>query len=160
MNTKEDVLKLIAELELPPIVKTIFEKGDLPVEVKYSFGCPEEFFIMTEEELAPWDPARICPLFDDGNFGKIYAYHREKKKFLSFYTDDPGPIEEVPCMSWDSLFVPTVLSWWEDEIEDDRIIELGNEFGLKHVEHLLATIDDDSDDWQEEQIARIEKLEN
>ena len=138
---KEEILSLIKELNLPKIIEDIFHGKDLPKEIKYSFGLPKEFFILTDEELKPYKVDVIKPLFDDGNFGKIYAYNIHKKGFLTYYADEPiDNLLEEPVYSWDAIFIPRILSWYDNELEDEVILNLGEAFNLKYIKEIISEI--------------------
>ena len=140
--TEQQIEALIPQLGLSPNILNLF-KGtcrDKVMKEHYfdeDYSKPESIFLMTKEEQDVFLIDRYKPILEYHE--KIYAYDTVLKGYITYTVED----EVLPldyCYTWDGLFVPEILFWWEDEMEDEEIIHIGNYFGLKHTEEILQSI--------------------
>ncbi|MBN1501412.1 MAG: hypothetical protein JW982_14725 [Spirochaetes bacterium] len=116
--TSADVLKLIDELGLPPIVKKIFLNESIPqvVDKFCSFRSPYPFFDLTKKEQQPYGDGLIYPVFCGPDFYRITGYDIKKKKYVIFDIEDTVNRDTIKFYSWNQILA----------IEFSKIIE--NEF--------------------------------
>ena len=137
---KDEIINLLEELKLPEIIMDMYKGKEPPEYFRYIYRCPEELFYSSEQELAPFSVKTIKPIFSDDTFSTIYAYNTEKKGYLKYYTEIEENLPEKDVMSWDALFVSEILTWFEYEISNENILELGKKFQLKHTNKLLSEL--------------------
>jgi hypothetical protein len=74
----------------------------------------------------------------------VFAYDSVLKGFISYDIESAvTPVQS--CLSWDGLFIPEILRWWEYEVSDENILHIGRYFGLKHTQEILDSIYETTD---------------
>ncbi len=144
MITHEDSIKLAKELDLPQELQKAV-KGEKPVgDLWIFFGCPKGFYMMSHSEQEVYGQHNIIPLWDDGNFGFIVGYHREKKKYVRFHIEDGCYSENTFYMNWQQIMFQEFVSLYDSEMENEEFLSLAKEFRFKHADIILdAYINDD-----------------
>jgi len=141
-RSKDAVRAVIGALDIPPWVIEVFD-GHYPSEaLRYRFGCPDELFLMTEDELAIWPDAWVVVL-DDGSFGTLFAYDEVRRGFVSFDVEDADVRADMPLHSWVALMVPVALSFLEDtdawRTDEEAIVWLREILGIPMAAEMVAS---------------------
>lgn len=163
---KEDTLELLKAIGIPYIVQEIF------METKFSttnvlsqyYRCPTELYNMKRRDQEACFMSTFIPFLSDNSFYKIYAYDKQQKAFLTYFVEDAeeGWNEDAPRFTWDGIFVSEILFWWECEIPNKEILEMGKMLDLKYVEEILWSIENeleytkprDVNSWERKVIAQ------
>lgn len=152
---EEDVLKLINELELPKTIKDLFLKNEaVPMGLENFYRPPTEYFLMTKKGQDYYQVDRIIPFLCDAGFYKIYAYDTVQKAFLSFEIEmsEAEFNQNTRRFTWDGIFVEDILAWWENEVENEQILEYGKALSLKWTKEILMSIEEELDNKTRENI--------
>ncbi len=167
MITKEDSADLIQALGLPEIILNMYNGEKMPAPIDFSFGVPEAFFTMTGEEQLRYGNGHLFPIWDDGDFGIIVGYDRQRKGFVRFYLEQNG-LESLPLYTYQQIMVGEFVGFWEDLLgeyneEMSRCIKPMKKFALlfdfDYVDELLEELQEDVDytdeEWLQSFITRI-----
>src|SRR5260370_35666515 len=75
-----------------------YHKRKLSTHLEIYFGPPEEFFLEpdTQDE---YTQGRLVPILDDGNFGLVSFYDRDKQSIVSMDVECPGE-SRTEYVSW------------------------------------------------------------
>lgn len=148
MITKEDVVDLMQELELPDVFLTLYDGIKLPVPIDFSIGVPEAFFSMSEEEQLRYGNGQLYPLWDDGEMGLLVAYDKKRGGFVRFYLGQEEP-ETLPLLTYQQIMVEEFAGFWEDllgEFNDEveqcvkPFQKFAKLFDFERVEELLEEL--------------------
>lgn len=139
--TPSQVEELITKLNISQNILTIF-RGLCNDEImkKYylhtDYSVPEVLYL-TKQEQDGFFIDRYLPILSRNE--KIFVYDHHLKGFNWYYLET-GIENESYCYTWDALFIPEIVFWWESEISDDDILYIGKYMGLKYVKEILDSI--------------------
>lgn len=131
------------------------------------FRSPKQFVLMTKREQDLYEVDRYVPLFEtQDDFGEILAYDKETQGYIRYSPEDNFAKTDHPVLTWDGIFVGKILDWWEQEKEEEKIVNLCQLLGLINCEQILTSIKENFENsgqysfqsiraWKEEMINKI-----
>lgn len=157
--TRQVARDLIVELRLPQVVLDIFD-GHPPEDLRYLFGCPEEYFGLNEKQQAYYGADVVVPFLDDGHFANLFAYHRQKRAFLRFLVETPSTaaILDAPTYSWQQLMARQLLRFHEYEMTQDQLRSIARQLDFHFVDELITLIERDASDDYDTWLARCDEF--
>lgn len=139
--TREDLRNVIVSLNLPSIILELYDgkcKDEIVLKYAiYNYGYPAKILDLNKDQQKHYLTERYCPILcylED----TIFAYDQISKGYVTYsieYFEDKSE-----SLTWDGLFINEVLRWWENEIEDEDILYIGNLFGLKYTKEIISDI--------------------
>lgn len=168
-TTHHDIRNLITELQLSPNILSLFD-GNCTNQIMKDYHFDKDY-------QDPWAILNLKKTQQDTylihrykpilayTYSKIFAYDSKLNGYTSYYIEEKMT-EAQHCFTWDGIFITEILRWWEYEISDQDIINIGNFFGLKHTLEILDSINETTkgegfstqpeiDDWKNRMITAI-----
>ena len=133
-----DCIRIALELGLPPIVHRLVRGERLEHPLDVFFGWPEEYFLMSDEEIAACGWEDLAPLWDDGKFGSVSGYHLLYGKFVRWSVEDEIDFNLMPKLNWQQLLLPDFQRLYESEMEDERFRMVAGWFGFAYAEDIIS----------------------
>jgi hypothetical protein len=152
MITRQDAIKIAAELNLPEPLQRLARGETLESRLNTSWGNAEEFFLMKTD----YGEGVMIPLWDDGNFDEVTAYHLPTGKFFEFDVETEIDFDNLVLWNYQQILFRTFHSIYEVFINDgeDRcrqeLIYHANLFKFNYVDELMKVGKEIEDkDWDE-----------
>lgn len=125
MITRKDALKIVSDLNLPKVIRRLAGGETLEPRLATFWGNAEEFFLSSEKTQESIWRGRIIPLWDDGNFDKLFGVHLPTKKFVEFYVEEAIDLNSLSLWNYQQILLPTFQRIYdvfadEDEKEGER----------------------------------------
>lgn len=172
-NHTDDTVNTLSESLLAslPLSKNIIKlyRGEIDDEVikeeciDLQYGQPYDILSLDKEVQDKYNFDRYKPILSSSEHNiaydtKLGGYYR--------YDMEQGFEPQDFCYTWDGLFIRDILFWWESEISNDRIIHIGNYFGLKYSKEILESIERETNskgfqtqelikDWEQKILVQI-----
>lgn len=138
--------------------KVIKEEG-----IDLQYGKPYEIDTLVQEE---YNYERYKPILSSSD--RNIAYDTMLGGYYSYPMEQDFEPQDF-CYTWDGLFISDVLYWWESEISNDRIIHIGNYFGLKYSKEIVESIQRETngkgfesqehiDEWEQRMLVQIDGI--
>ena len=134
--TSVEIRDLLTHLNLSPSIPKLFDKTeDLTHYGFYDCFRPADDLIegMTQKEQEiVFSHKRYYPLFETMDDGlEFLVYDKTLNGFLRFNPEDNKPLETYEVLTWDGIFVSTLLIWYyEDEHTEEEILKICDLLGL------------------------------
>ena len=139
MITRKDAIDIAAELDLPEPIQRLVRGETLEPRLNTFWGNAEEIFLMK----STYGEGIFIPLWDDGNFDKLFAVHLPTGKFIEFDTEEGVDFDNLTLWNYQQILFPTFLGIFEVFIEDgeeecrEELNYHADLFGFKYVEELM-----------------------
>jgi hypothetical protein len=99
---------------------------------------PEEILLLTDQELEFYGGSEIVPLFYDGCFGQVVAYHPASESFVAFWVEEGLDLATCPRLVWNQVLLPVFLRVYESELEDDELRLWAKRLQFGYAEEIVA----------------------
>ena len=152
----EQMRNLIIELGLPKSILELYDGDSENSNLQYDFKDPYAILCLPKEQQDSYLVDRYKPILACA-FDEIFAYDIETKKYVK-YDIEYFREEDLEPMSWDCLFVDTLVMYWESERSDEGIREYGKILGIKNIETILKLIKEENE--SEDIVEKIMSLDN
>lgn len=166
MITRNDAIKLASELNLPEPLQKLARGETLKPKLDTFWGNAEEFFISSAktDELI-WE-GKIIPLWDNGNFDKLFGVYLPAKKFVEFYIEEDFNPDELRHWNFQQILLPTFHDIYELYIDDgeekceQELIYQADLFDFKYVKELIEIGQRNRDDYEkhEKQLSEFREI--
>ncbi|HEY0429572.1 MAG TPA: hypothetical protein VGC76_17460 [Pyrinomonadaceae bacterium] len=114
MITRQDAIKVAAELNLPEVVQRLARGETLESRLDGYWGNAEEFFLMKTD----YGEGIFVPLWDDGNFDQVVAFHLPTKKFFEFDVETEIDFENLTLWNYQQILYETFRDIYEVFYDD------------------------------------------
>lgn len=152
MITRQDAIKIAAELNLPEPLQRLARGETLESRLNTYWGNAEEFFLMKTD----YGEGIMIPLWDDGNFDEVSAYHLPTGKFFEFYVESEIDFDNLILWNYQQILFKTFHSIYEVFIDDseercrEELIYHANLFKFNYVNELMKVGKEFEDNSYEE----------
>lgn len=139
----EQMRNLIIELNFPESILELYDGNCKNHDLQHDFQDPYAILCLSKEQQDFYLVDRYKPILAYA-FEEIFAYDIETEKYVK-YSIEYFREEDLEPMSWDCLFVDILITWWELEYPDDKILTYGKILGVKNIETILQLINEEKD---------------